>query len=197
MLLVAAGAADRQPQHLRIRLLYAERALAADRCEIAAEIQSTEQAPRKPFQFVGANGEPESFAGEPLEHALKVRERARAVGDMRAVMVDEDPKHAIELGARHVSALGDESPLDHATRTAADHSPRSIVANRRQAFCGEDEIERRNQIGRGIDQRAVEIEDDGAHDSVLIPVFASVREQNSPRGTRARIAAISRIHKLS
>ena len=59
---------------------------------------------------------------------------------MRAVMVDEDPKHAIELGGRHVSALGDESPLDHAARTAADHSPRSIGANRRQAFCGEDEL---------------------------------------------------------
>ena len=126
-----------------------------------------------------------------------MRERARALGDMRAVMVDEDPKHAIELGARHVSALGDESPLDHAARATTDHSPRSIGANRRQAFCGEDEIERRNQIGRGINQRAVEIEDDGAHGSVLIPVFASVREQNSPRGTRARIAAISRVRKLS
>ena len=80
-------------------------------------------------------------------------------------MVDEDPKHSIELGGWHVSALGDESPLDHATRTAADHSPRSIVGNRRQAFPGEDEIERRKQIGRGIDQRAVEIEDDGAHDT--------------------------------
>ena len=137
------------------------------------------------------------FAGEPLEHALKVRERARAVGDMRAVMVDEDAEQAIEPGARHGSAFGEQGPFDHAAGAAADHSPRRIVANRRQAFCGEDEIERRNQIGRGINQRAVETEDDGAHDSVLIPVFASVREQNSPRGTRARIAAIRRIHKLS
>ena len=57
-------------------------------------------------------------------------------------------------------------------RATADHSPRVIVGDRRQAFAGENEIERRNQIGRGIDQRAVEIEDDGAHASVLIPVFA-------------------------
>jgi len=84
---------------------------------------------------------------------------------MRAVMVDEDAKHAIKLGARYVSALGDESPVDHAARATADHSRHSIVGNRRQAFPGEDEIERRNQIGRGIDQRAVEIEDDGAHDT--------------------------------
>jgi hypothetical protein len=84
--------------------------------------------------------------------------------------------------------------------TTADHSPRVIVGNRRQAFAGEDEIERRNQIGRGIDQRAVEIEDDGAHDSVLIPVFAPLREQNYVRGIMSfdpRIAAISRIHSLS
>src|SRR6516165_3775613 len=87
---VAASAADRQPQHLRIRLLYAERALAADRCEIAAEMQSIEQAHRKRFQLVGGDREPASFTGELLEHAFEVRERARAVGNMRAVMVDED-----------------------------------------------------------------------------------------------------------
>jgi hypothetical protein len=95
---------------------------------------------------------------------------------MRAVVVGEDPKHAIKLAARYVSAFGDQSSLDHAARAAADHPPRTITGNRRQAFAGEDEIERRNQVGRGIDQRAVEIKDDGAHDCVLLPVFAPVRE---------------------
>jgi hypothetical protein len=174
----AAGVPDSQPQHLRIRLLYAERFLATDRREITAEIQSIEQAARKPFQLVGANREPASFVGKPLESAFEVRKRARAVGNMRAVMVDEDPKHAIKLGARHVSALGDQGAFDHSARAAANHSPRIVVGNRRQAFAGEDDIERRNQIGRGIDQCAVEIEDDGAHDSVLIPIFAPFREQN-------------------
>jgi hypothetical protein len=94
-------------------------------------------------------------------------------------MVDEDPKYTIKLGTRHVSALSDQSTLDHAPRTTADHSPRIVIGNRRQAFAGEDEIERRNQIGRGIDQRAVEIEDDGLHDSALIPIFAPVREHGS------------------
>src|SRR5215831_7431247 len=116
----------------------------ADRCEIAVQIQSIEQAQRKPFQLVGANREPASFAGEPLEHAFEVRERARAVGNMCAVVVDEDPKHAIKLGNRHVSACGDQSSLDHAARAAADHAPRIIVGNRRQASAGKDEIERRN-----------------------------------------------------
>ena len=81
---------------------------------------------------------------------------------MLAVVVGEDPKHAIKLDARYVSASGDQSSLDHAARTAADHSPRIIVSYRRQAFAGEDEIERRNQIRRGIDQRAVDAQDQAA-----------------------------------
>jgi hypothetical protein len=146
----AAGAADGQPKYLRIRLLHAERVPATDRCEIAAEIQNIEQTPRKPFKLVGANCEAATFAGELLEHVFEVRKRARAVGNMRAIVVDEDPKHTIELGARYVSAFGDQSSLDHVARAAADHAPRIIIGNRRQAFAGEDEIERRNQVGRGI-----------------------------------------------
>ena len=73
-------------------------------------------------------------------------------------------------------------------RAAADHAPRIILGNRRQAFAGEDEIERRNQVGRGINQRAVKIEDDGAHDSVLLPVFAPVREQIYLRGTKTLVS---------
>jgi hypothetical protein len=96
---------------------------------------------------------------------LEPGERARAVGNMRAVMVGEDPKHAIKLGARYVSAFSYQSSLDHAAPATADHSPCIIVGNRRQAFAGDDEVERRYQIGRCIDQRAVEIEHDGAHDS--------------------------------
>jgi hypothetical protein len=35
-----------------------------------------------------------------------------------------------------------------------------IVTYRWQAFAGQHQIEGRNQVGRGIDERAVEIEDD-------------------------------------
>src|SRR5262249_7948583 len=126
----------------------------------------------KAIQLVGADREPESVAAKPLENALEVRERPRAVGNMGAIMVDENPRHAIELGGRYVPSFGDQGGLDYAARSAADHAPRVIVGDRRQALAGPDEIKRRNQIGRGIDQRAVEIKDDGAHDSVLIPVFA-------------------------
>ena len=109
-------------------------------------------------------------------------------------MVDEDAKQAIELGARYGSALSDQRALDHAAGTAADHSPRIVIGDRRQAFARQHQIERRNQIGRGIDQGAVEIKDDRAHDSVLIPAFAPGREQNSGP---TRPGAASRIHNVS
>ena len=92
-------------------------------------------------------------------------------------MRDETAEHTVEPDGWHVAALGDQGPLDHAARAAADHAPRIVVSHRRQAFIGQHEIERRNQVRRGIDQRAVEIENDGAHDSLLIP--ARGREQNS------------------
>src|SRR5215469_10570533 len=109
-------------------------------------------------------------------------------------MVNEDAKHMIELGARYGSAFSEQGPLDHAASAAADHSPRIVIGDRWQAFAGQHQIKRRNQIGRGIDQGAVEIKDDGAHDSILIPAFASVREQNYGA---TRLPAVSRIHNAS
>ena len=64
--------------------------------------------------------------------------------------------------------------IDSYKRAAADHPPRVIIGHRRQAFTRQDQIERRNQIGRGIDQRAVQIKNDGVHLGLLIPVFAPV-----------------------
>ena len=173
---VAAGAPDGQPQDFRIGFLHAESILAANGREIVAELERIEELNRQPFELVGADRKPAALGGEPLKDGLEMRERARAIGNVRAVMGDKSAEHAVELGGRHVAALGDQGPLDHAARAAADHPPRIVVSHRRQAFIGQHEIERRNQIRRGIDQRAVEIEDDGAHDSLLIP--ARGREQN-------------------
>jgi hypothetical protein len=76
-------------------------------------------------------------------------------------------------------AFGNQGALDHAAGATTDHPACVIVTYRRQAFAGQDQIEGRNQVGRGIDQRAVEIEDDGAHHCLLIPVFAGAQEQTA------------------
>ena len=54
-----------------------------------------------------------------------------------------------------------DAALDHRAGAAADHVARRLIGHRRQAFAREHDVEGVDQIGRGIDQRAVEVENDG------------------------------------
>ena len=69
-------------------------------------------------------------------------------------------KIAIDLRLWRIVAFGVQCPFDHAQYTASDHPTPVVVSYRRQAFARQDKIERRDEIGSGIDQRAVEIEND-------------------------------------
>ena len=160
---LAAGALDGKPQHLRIGLLHAERILAANRGEMPGQLQRVQEPDREPFELVGADRETMALAGQVLERRFKLWKRPRVVGDMRGVMFDERGEHPIELGFRTDPALGGERAFDHASCAAADHAPGGVVFDRRQALPRQNEVERRNEIGSGIDQRAVEIENDGEH----------------------------------
>ena len=75
-----------------------------------------------------------AVGGKPIERRFKLRERARAVGDMGGVMFDEGAEHPIEFGLRAVAALGDERLFDHAAGAAADHLPGLLVGHGRQAL---------------------------------------------------------------
>src|ERR1700751_5046312 len=85
-------------------------------------------------------------------------------------MIDEGAKHPIDLRLGRRVAFGLQCAFDHAQYTASDHPTPVVVSYRRQAFARQDKIERRDEIGSGIDQRAVEIENNGEHDSFLITV---------------------------
>ena len=68
---------------------------------------------------------------------------------------------------------------------AAHHVAGRLVGDRRQTFAGKDGVERGDQIGRGVDQRPVEIEDTAAimvRDRYL-PAAAMARRCRQP-GTR-------------
>ena len=82
---------------------------------------------------------------------------------MCGVIFDESAEHAIELRLGAGAAFGGQRPFDHAARTAADEPPGVVVGDWGEALAREDQVERRDQVGRGIDQRAVEIENDGEH----------------------------------
>ncbi len=90
-------------------------------------------------------------------------ERARAVGDMFSVVGDKASVEPVHGGGPKIAPLGGECLLDHAPRAAADHRTSLVVGHRRQFVLGQGEVERIDQVWRGIDQRAVEIEDDSQH----------------------------------
>src|SRR5262249_4396784 len=78
---------------------------------------------------------------------------------MRCVILDKFLHEPIDFGCRESTPFGSERAFDHRSRAAAHQVPRGIVRHRRQAFLGEHGIERGDKIGRTVNQRSVEIED--------------------------------------
>ena len=93
-----------------------------------------------------------------------MREHTRAVGYVFCVMRDKGGVESVHGGGRTIACLGGQRPFDHAPRAATDHRTSLVVGHRRQFVLGQGEVERIDQVWRGIDQRAVEIEDDCQHD---------------------------------
>ena len=81
---------------------------------------------------------------------------------MGGVIVDEIAGQPVDVFDAHRAAFQLEPALDQLAGAGADHVARRLQRHGRQAFAAEHEIERGDQVGRGIDQRAVEIEDDDA-----------------------------------
>ena len=82
---------------------------------------------------------------------------------MGGIVLDEGGKQPVDFRFRRVAPVRRQAALDHAAGAAADHRPRGFKRDGGQAFARQDDVERVDQVGRGIDQRAVEIEDDGGH----------------------------------
>ena len=81
---------------------------------------------------------------------------------MGGVIVDEILGQPVDVVDAHHAAFQLEPALDQLAGAGADHVARRLQRHRRQAFTVEHEIERGDQVGRGIDERAVEIEDNSA-----------------------------------
>ena len=140
----------------------AERVGAADRGKSRAQAELVEQALRQPFQLVGANGKSIALRPEVIEGGLQPLERPRGVGDVGGVIVDEIAEQAVDVADAHRTAFQFQAALDQLAGAGADHVARGFQGDGRQAFAVEHVIERGDQVGRGVDQRAVEIEDNSA-----------------------------------
>ena len=128
------------------------------------EAERVEQTQRKPFELVGADREAESAAGERIERPLDSRKRPRMVGDMVSIMRNEVAHHSLDFHRRQRAPSRRKATFDQHACAAAHHVARRRVVDRRQALAGERSVQRSDEIGRGIDQRPVEIEDNkGSH----------------------------------
>ena len=65
--------------------------------------------------------------------------------------------------------------LDHRLGAAADQGAGDVVWHLRQPLLPKRDVERVDEVGRRIDQRAVEIEDDGEHDVAYRPPMGRAR----------------------
>ena len=101
-----------------------------------------------------------ALGGEAVEHRLRRRDRAgsRRRGDRRRAPCS--PGAGVQRRRRERAAFGGERRLEHDARAAADHRDGGLDADRHHAFGDEDGVQRRHQVVRGVDERAVEVEDD-------------------------------------
>ena len=158
---LAAGTRDRPPQQVRMGLLQPERVRPANGGEAIGQAKRVKEPHREPFEFVGADRKTAAAGGELVERRFEAGERSRAGGDMRGVVVDEAFDEPIDCGRVELAPLRCQGAFDHRSCAAADQLARRIIGDRRQTFASEDDVERVGEIGRAVDQRAVEIENDG------------------------------------
>ena len=107
---------------------------------------------------------------------------------MGRIMVDEIGGQAGDLSGIGRAPLGLEAALDQPLGSSADHGPCGGGRNGGQALAFQHKVERIDQVGRGIYQRAIEIEDNGAnrgHSTSAIVVWSEVdtglRQENASK----------------
>jgi hypothetical protein len=125
------------------------------------ERQCVEEAHRQPLEFVGADRQLAAMRGERVERGLEAGKWPRVIRDVRGVVVDEVAHQPVDLDLVERAALGFQSAHDQRPRAAAHHVAGCIVGDRRQPGAGENDVEGGDEIGRAVDQRAVEIQNDG------------------------------------
>jgi hypothetical protein len=76
-------------------------------------------------------------------------------------VLEEERVEAVVLEGGELPALRGEGLFDHDLGAVADEAAQLVRGGRGDAGVGQAVVEAVEQVGRGVDQRAVEIEDDG------------------------------------
>ena len=107
---------------------------------------------------------PRSGSRDCRDHPARPRARRRGGKRPRYARHngDEVVGQAVELGQADVAAIQFQPAFEQLPRAGADHVAGGVQRHRWHAFPREDEIKRVDQVGCGIDQGAIEVEDDDA-----------------------------------
>jgi|GEM_PF-3039862 len=76
-------------------------------------------------------------------------------------MRDEIRKHLLKLRRCDIVAFRREVARDHSFSAVTNQIARGFVRHRRKAVACENRVEGVDEIGRGVDQSSVEVENDG------------------------------------
>ena len=105
------------------------------------------------------------------QRRLDTRIRPRAIGDMVGIISEERRHPGFDEIRRHRAGCG-QALFEQLARAMADHVAHIIGGHCRPAEHAKRMVQRRAQVGRGIDEGTVEIEDDGGRQHQSCPMAA-------------------------
>jgi len=141
-----------------------KRVAAADRREAARNPERLQHVTRQEFELVGADGKDPSGGGEAVENGNDAGIEPALHADIGLVMVEEVAMHVVERRRVDFLPLPMQGKFDEVAGAVADAVAGARVGKRPEAIARQDKIERRQEIGGAVDQRAVEVEDEKRRD---------------------------------
>ena len=130
------------------------------RAEQAHKAQLLEELARQALQLVGAHRQRGTLAQAAFERVDQAVEGTALDGDVGGVEFEEAIEHRIELGLGERDAAKLQPGRDHMAAAEADLGLQALGWHRLQSAARERMIDREDQVGRRIDQSAVEIENE-------------------------------------
>ena len=182
---IATGGGDRGTDMPRIGLGRGDAVETEIGREAIVPSERGDQPPRQRHRLVGANGEAAAGGGQRIERRDHAGPRARSDRDIVGVEGEERCHPGFDQFRRHRPRRR-QPAFEQPPRTMADEVAHRVGRQRRAAQHAQRVVERRRQIGRGIDEGAVEIEDDGGGQAAHRRVMRRGRFPRQGRYGRAR-----------
>ena len=155
---------QRRPDMAGMGLDPGHRVAGQHRLDVAVDLEVREQASGRALSPVGADGEREAGVAQALDRRLHGGEELHPVGlDFEVVgdePLDQGPERRVVGPLR---ALRIEGREEEALGARARALAKALEGDRRVAELRQQPVERRDEIGRGVEERPVEVDEHRVH----------------------------------